>query len=136
MLSKREYGFNELVQRLSRNHADAQVLLEVVRQLRDKGLQSDDRFTESYIASRVQRGFGPVRIRQELCQKGISDELIAMYLQEHGTQWHEQLRKVREKKYGKELPQSYQEQMKQAKFLQYRGFSHGQIRKIFRTDVE
>lgn len=136
LLSKREYGFSELVQRLSRNYADEQVLLAVVRQLRDEDLQSDARFTESYIASRLQRGFGPVRIRQELNQKGISDELIAVHLREHDAQWYEQLRKVREKKYGKELPQSYQEQMRQAKFLQYRGFNHDQIRKIFRTDAE
>lgn len=109
-------------------------MLAVVEQLRDEGLQSDDRFTEAYVHGRVQRGYGPVRIRLELRERSISDELIALHLEINDPHWNEEVRHLREKKYGKVLPSSYQEKMKQSKFLQYRGFTSEQIRRIFRTD--
>jgi regulatory protein len=111
-------------------------VLAVVEQLRDEGLQSDDRFTEAYVHSRVQRGFGPVRIRQELRERSISDELIALHLKINDSLWNEEVRQVREKKYGKVLPSTYQDKMKQSQFLQYRGFTSEQIKRIFRTDEE
>ena len=135
MLSRREHSFSELVRKLSSgDDGCSEDVQAVVEQLRDGGLQSDDRFTEAYVHSRLQRGFGPVRIRQELSERNISDELIALHLEANNPHWNEQVRQVREKKYGKLVPTSYQDKMKQSQFLQYRGFTSEQIRLIFRTD--
>jgi len=135
LLSRREHSFSELVRKLSAAYnGNREGIRAVVEQLRGEGLQSDDRFTEAYIHSRLQRGFGPVRIRQELRERGISDELIALYLDASDPQWNEQVCHVRKKKYGKLVPISYQDKMKQSQFLQYRGFTSEQIRRIFRTD--
>jgi regulatory protein len=134
LLSIREHSVSELVRKLNKGDKCSEDVLAVVEQLRDEGLQSDDRFTEAYVHSRVQRGYGPVRIRLELHERSISDELIALHLEINDPHWNEKVRHLREKKYGKVLPSSYQEKMKQSKFLQYRGFTSEQIRRIFRTD--
>lgn len=134
MLSRREHSVSELVRKLNKGDGCSEDVLAVVEQLRDEGLQSDDRFTEAYIHSRVQRGYGPVRIRQELRERSISDELLASHLEINDPRWNEEVRHVREKKYGKVLPSTYQDKIKQSQFLQYRGFTNEQIRRIFRTD--
>lgn len=136
LLSTREHSFSELVRKLNKNDDCYEDVITVIEQLRDEGLQSDDRFTEAYVHSRLQRGFGPVRIKQELREKNISAELMDLYLQENDTRWDEQLRQVREKKYGKLVPTSYPDKMKQSQFLQYRGFTSEQIRRIFRPDED
>ena len=134
LLATREYGFSELLCKLSKNDDCHDDILAVIERLRDEALQSDDRFTAAYVRSRQERGFGPVRIKQELRARNISDELMILHLQEDDDKWNEQLRQVREKKYGKLVPISYPDKMKQSQFLQYRGFSSEQIRQIFRTD--
>jgi regulatory protein len=136
LLSTREHSFSELERKLNKNDDCHDDVLAVIEQLRDEDLQSDDRFTEAYIHSRLQRGFGPVRIRQELRERSISDELISLHLQINNPQWNKQVRQVREKKYGKLVPTSYPDKMKQSQFLQYRGFTSEQIRQIFRTDED
>ena len=136
LLSTREHSFSELERKLNKNDDCHDDVLAVIEQLRDEDLQSDDRFTEAYIHSRLQRGFGPVRIRQELRERSISDELISLHLQINNSQWNQQVCQVREKKYGKLVPTSYPDKMKQSQFLQYRGFTSEQIRQIFRTDED
>ena len=55
----------------SREEIDA-----AIKQLKEEGLQSDQRFTEAYIRMRARRGFGPQRIELELRERGIEDEMI------------------------------------------------------------
>ena len=139
-LSKREYGFTELVRKLEpyaeasdQDQLSSDNLPQVVEQLRDEGLQSDARFTEAYVQQRMQKGFGPLCIHRELQNKNISDSLIDSYLAV--GQWQEHAAQVREKKYGLARPVNYQEQAKQARFLQARGFTEDHINLLFKTDV-
>lgn len=136
LLSTREHSFSELERKLHKNDDCHDDVLAVIEQLRVEDMQSDDRFTEAYIHSRQQRGFGPVRIRQELRERNISDELISLHLQANDAQWNELVRQVCEKKYGKLVPTSHPDKIKQSQFLQYRGFTSEQIRQIFRTDED
>lgn len=130
----REYGFNELVNRLQRYRYCDEDILAAVTLLRDQDLQSDDRFTEAYVHSRLEKGFGPLRITQELRNKGISGDLIAVWVDILNDKWMQQLHRVRERKYGDALPTNYQDKMRQCQFLQYRGFSSEQIQQLFRMN--
>jgi regulatory protein len=109
----------------------------VIRRLQAEGLQSDPRFAEAFVRMRQRRGYGPFRIRRELSDRGINDEVVARVLNERSAEWMERLRAVRRKKFGGRLPRTYEERAKQARFLQYRGFTLDQIQAIFSTrDVE
>ncbi len=81
---------------------------------------------------RVNRGYGPRYIAQELKQKGISEELIEEFIDERDPLWLEHLQSVRERKFGDKVPEHYQEQARQSRFLQYRGFSSEQIHRLFK----
>ena len=81
---------------------------------------------------RVNRGYGPRRIAQELKQKGIAGELVEEFIDEGDPRWLEQMSRVREGKFGDKAPEDYQEQARQSRFLQYRGFSSEQIHRLFK----
>lgn len=103
-----------------------------IKQLKSEGLQSDSRYTEAFIHDRVNRGYGPRHILQELKQKGIADELSEEYIDERDPDWIDRLKDVRLRKFGEDVPEDYKEQARQSRFLQYRGFSSDQIHRLFK----
>ena len=63
----------------AKGHAEA-VIAETLVALAREGLQSDTRFVEIFVRSRIARGQGPVKIRAELGNRGIDRELTRMAL--------------------------------------------------------
>jgi len=81
---------------------------------------------------RVQKGFGPLRIKNELSDKGIDNEIIQNQMESYESAWSELMQQQRIKKFGAEIPADYKEKMKQARFLQNRGFSPESVMRLFR----
>jgi len=136
LLTRREHTCLELKQKLQHKGFNADLLENVIDQLQQEGLVSDTRFAESYLRSRSSKGYGPVRILQELKQRGVSEEIISATVIEEDPQWFELARKVREKRFGAGLPGGIPERMKQQRFLQYRGFSHQHLKYALSEDEE
>lgn len=86
LLSRREHSRFELQQKLSGRFpgADFDALFERLHRF---GYQSDQRFAETFARSRVRRGYGPLRIRSELQQRGIGKALIDDVLEQIGADW-------------------------------------------------
>ena len=97
--------------------------------LESEGLLSDDRFTESYVNSRRRRGFGPMRIKLELQQRGVSSDLIDVYVDFHDESWLQISLHEYEKKFGNFCANSSQDKAKCMRFLKSRGFTNDIIRK-------
>ncbi len=95
--------------------------------LEEQGYLSDQRFLEEYIIVRRRKGFGPVRIRAELQERGIADTLISIALDEDAQEWRDLLQQVAQRKFGEIPPRGSREQAKLARFLEQRGFSAAQI---------
>ena len=127
MLARREHSAQELQRKLSNKGCRFELAHTVITQLQHDGLQSDLHFTEVYTHHRSNRGFGPVRIQQELEQRGIATEIIQQWLDFNASEWFDLVTRVHRKKYGSEYPNSYQERARQARFLHYRGFTQEQI---------
>ncbi|MEN8219435.1 MAG: regulatory protein RecX [Pseudomonadota bacterium] len=127
-LSRREHANLELRNKLTRKGFEQSVIDSVLKQLRAENLQSDERFVESYVRTRTHKGFGPLRIQQELRERGISDELLSGVLEADEAAWVTRARLARQKRFGQGLPQGKRELGKQIRFLQSRGFSSSQIR--------
>lgn len=130
LLTRREYGFVELARKLS-GRFPQELVIEVLTCLREERLQSDDRFVESYVYSRQQRGYGPVRIKSELLQKGVDSELIGQYLLEQDDHWEALAKEVKERKFGTSALRDNKEKARQIRFLVQRGFSMSQIYPAF-----
>ena len=122
LLAVREHSRKELLGKLAARGYAREQIEPVLEGLARKGLQSDARFTESYIEGRVRRGSGPLRIRAELRQRGIDDSLIGACLEPYGGQWREEMRRVHDNKYGAAPPTNRKELARRARFLEYRGF--------------
>jgi len=107
---------------------------EVLDELEADGLLNESRFAESFVNSRIRRGLGPARIRRELGEKGVRGQAADLAFEAAEADWLEQARAVREKKFGNELPSEYKERARQARFLQYRGFTSEQIQRVLGGD--
>jgi regulatory protein len=102
--------------------------------LERSGALADARFTDSFVRSRIAKGQGPQRIRAELAQRGIADDEADDGLRAADVDWLAAIRAVRAKRFGPELPRDYAERARQARFLQYRGFSAAHIRAALEFD--
>lgn len=133
LLSRREHSRGEMQEKLARKACPPSIVEQVVQQLIAERLLSEDRFVESYVQSRRRRGYGPARIREELRQRGVDKDTIEPWLDAGGREWLEDLRRVRRKKFGAGMPGNYSERARQARFLQYRGFTAEQIQKVLKS---
>ncbi len=128
-LSRREHATHELFQKLlAKEEYEADDISEALLRLAEQDLLSDERFTEAFVNQRINRGSGPLKIRAELRQKGVSDAMIETFLNEHNGLWQKSALAVRIKKYGPERPSDLKETARQTRFLQSRGFSSEQTR--------
>ena len=84
-LSRREHSSKEIYQKMSRRVESIEMLMEVIEGLEQDGLLSDERFAESYFQSRKRRGFGPLRIKNELIQRGVNENIF--YSLDTETDW-------------------------------------------------
>lgn len=126
-LARREHGRKELQTKLANAGFDADVAAAAVDRLAEEGLQDDRRFVANFIQSRISQGKGPVRIQADLGQKGLGGGLVDEVLDEADTDWFENARRQREKKFGPSRPQDFKEKARQMRFLQYRGFEMAHI---------
>ncbi|MDM8558548.1 regulatory protein RecX [Candidatus Parabeggiatoa sp. HSG14] len=133
-LSRREHASLELRQKLTRKGFDQSVIDNLVIQLQQNNLLSDARFAECYIRARINKGFGPLHIQQELLKRGIERELFSEMLNTNDVDWIKRVHLLREKRFGQDVPQSKRELDKQVRFLQYRGFTHFQIQSVLSSD--
>jgi regulatory protein len=129
LLSRREHTELELRNKLSRGGAATDSVLAVIAALKQENLQSDERFAEVYVRSRMERGDGPLKIRSELAGKGVSDELIERFADPADGKWAAVLRGVWTRRFGS-APADYAEWARQARFLRSRGFTVEQINKV------
>lgn len=133
LLARREYGRAELRRKLRRDHAESDVE-QVLDRLVAEGLLSDGRFAEMFVRSRIGQGYGPLRVRAELRERGIGAEAAETALAEADVDWRALAAEVRRKRFGTELPQEMKEQARQARFLQYRGFDAADVRAVLKDD--
>jgi regulatory protein len=121
LLAMREHTQFELRNKLKRAHAAADVE-QALKLLAEQGLQSDERYTELYVELRRNNGYGPLRIRADLREKGINEVLIDNYVDETDSSWPFLLQQVVKKKYGEQPPADQKDMARRGRFLSYRGF--------------
>ncbi|MCZ6640224.1 MAG: regulatory protein RecX [Gammaproteobacteria bacterium] len=130
LLARREHSVQELLRKLRSKGGAESVCLAVVEELTRLDLQSDGRFTEAYTHSRVGKGFGPMRIRQDLRQRGIKDGLIEDHLTRDAEYWMKIAEQARHKRFKGIVPDTRDVWNAQARFLAQRGFPSDLIYRV------
>ena len=95
----------------------------------------DARYAGNYVSYSAARGQGPLRIAAELRALELPSDLIEAALAA-GPDWRALAAEVRNRKFGPEPPADWPEKARQARFLQYRGFSSDHIRLALGADFD
>jgi regulatory protein len=127
LLARRDFASAELRAKLRSRGFDEGVASEVIAELAARGVLDDRRFAENYVNWHAGRGQGPIRIAADLRRHALPEGLIDAALA-CGPDWHALARRARTAKFGRQPPASWADKARQARFLQYRGFSSDHIR--------
>lgn len=133
LLARREHSVAELRKKLAAREFSPEDIEQAVEGLVRDGLADNGRFVDAFIASRIRKGQGPIRIRAELVERGIDGETIARCLPD-AHDWRALAREVRHRRFGAKTPADFRERARQSRFLEYRGFTAEQIRACFTGD--
>jgi regulatory protein len=134
LLQRRDYSATQLQRRLQARGFAASDAREVLQDLAAAGWQSDTRFAESYVRSRANKGFGPLRIAGELRLCGVDEALTAPVLALWNPDWSRLARAALSKRFGVGPPSDREDSVRRRRFLQYRGFSQQHIREALAAD--
>jgi regulatory protein len=145
LLARREHGSSELKMKLTkrfrRRDCEPDLVEQVIQQLIDEGLLSDERFAASRVRQLAGRGYGPSRIRNDLRQQRV-EHLIGDNLEEafdSEVDWEAEAAAVYERKYGGtpiegDWGARQRERGRRLRFMQYRGFSADVSQKLVIED--
>jgi regulatory protein len=134
ILARREHSARELQDKLHARFPELSletVIHPVLERLREEGLQSDTRFSEAYVHYRGSRGVGPLKIAQELRQKGIDRTLLREVLY-NTIDWEERCREVLLRKFSVSARAPAAERARWMRFLAQRGFDSEQVRAVLK----
>lgn len=135
LLARRDYASAELRLRLQRKGFAPQIVESTIAELAEERALDDARYAGNYVSYAAARGHGPLRIEAELKTLELPGELIEAALS-GGPDWRTLARDVRNRKFGPEPPTDWPQKVRQARFLQYRGFSSDHIRLALGADFD
>ena len=101
-------------------------ITHIISKLLEQGYLSNERFLQSFIGSRCVRGYGPLRIAQDLRQKGFSADEAETALSQYQNVFQDKLEFAFRKKF-KQKPEDLKEKQRCIRFLLNRGFDYQAI---------
>lgn len=135
LLSRREQSERELKRKLDRAGYPGDETAQALARLQEQAFQSDGRFADLLVRSRVSQGQGPRRILAELRTHGIADAQAREALEREGADWLILARQI----YRRRFPAAAsagdrRESARRATFLLRRGFDAATVRSITHAD--
>jgi regulatory protein len=134
LLSRRDFCSQELAGKLNAQGYEPETVQGVIHDLLERGYLNDERYVLQFVAMHAARGHGPLRIQRELSQLGLDAGLIDSAVA-GGEDWAQRARELRIRRFGLAQPVGWPAKAKQARFLQYRGFSNDHIRAALDSEV-
>ena len=127
-LSIREHSKLELQNKLSQKGYDSDNIRDCIDEFSSKDIQSDIRFTEEFIRSKLKKNKGPRLISSELVSRGITDSIINKKISEISYQEWCTVAFLALKKKLNGSSVSIEDKDKIYSFLISRGFEHKMIK--------
>lgn len=131
LLARRDHSRLELQRKLAQRGYPADIVEATIARLADQGLQSDQRFAESFVRSALNRGHGERKIRAGLRPHRIDDRSITALQDMDDEQWLRLATKAAHKRFGESPPKNDAELAKRGRFLVNRGFHCGLALRVF-----
>lgn len=127
LLAKRDYASGELTRTLVKMTENSECVDKALQRLIESGYLDDARLITHLIDKHVRKKHGPTRIKQEVRQKGFSQELVEQALEKVEVDWYAMARELKVSKFGEEPASDAKEKNKQVRYLQYKGYSMDMI---------
>tara|TARA_R110001583_G_scaffold50929_3_gene158938 strand:+ start:4658 stop:5320 length:663 start_codon:yes stop_codon:yes gene_type:complete len=125
-LSRRDHSQAELLKKLQRKTDNQDWIDAVINECLDYNYLDDQRFTESFLRSSRNKGYGETRIKKDLKQKGISEFLMKQILDENEFNYIDAAQQLLNNKYNEAIVTQHLKQ-KAMGFLQAKGHNFGDI---------
>lgn len=127
-LSRRARSEWELRDYLKRKEYEESIIDQIITTLQDKGYVDDAKFAESWVRNRrLLKATSKMRLRQELRQKRVSDDVISKALEEDETSEQAVLKDLIERK---RQQTRYQDKDKLIQYLMRQGFRYDDIKSV------
>jgi len=126
LLARREHSRLELFQKVIKKNYDAELINENIKDFVENDWQSDQRYGEMVVRSRITKCHGPAKITRELQQKGVSSDIIEQSIN-IDIDWCELAETALKKRFAC-YGENQNEVAKQYRFLLQRGFTNEQIK--------
>jgi regulatory protein len=138
LLARREYSRAELRGKLRRRLGDeagpaaaAAQVEKILDELQAKGLLSEARFAAVLTRTKAHR-FGAARIRHEMRQHDLPDEIVRPAIEKLEATEEERARELWRRRFGRP-PIDASERARQMRFLAQRGFSTAVVLRVVRS---
>lgn len=132
LLATREHSRLELERKLAARGHELGSIAAVLDGLTGQGALDESRMVEVYVAERARKGFGPLRIRAELRDKGLSDTAIDPHLDAMNDEWPTLLAQAHDRRFGPAPPTDRADFGRRGRFLEQRGFPPELIHRLLR----
>lgn len=128
LLARRLRSIWEMEQYLKRKGYNNNTISIILNKLRNLGLLNDEKFAKSWVSDRrLFKNTSKVRLKQELQQKHIKDQIISAVLDQDETSEVDVLRAVIIKKHAQTR---YQDSQKLITYLIRQGFNYHDIKQV------
>lgn len=134
LLVRREHSARELKAKLARRGFDADENAAVLERLQSKDFQSDSRFGQMLVRSRIEGGYGPRWIVAELKTHGVAEAAARGLIDAAEPDWPALIRRQLRRRYGGNPAANYAERAKRVTFLLRRGFDAATVQSITRAE--
>lgn len=136
LLSYRDRSVKEIETKLAEKGYSEEIIAEVIASLKEANYLDDDRFARQWVRFRTEhRHFGPIRLKRELLEKGISSEEADRAIEGRSEEWDlvEQAEAaLRRRLKDPSLLHDLKTRQKAYAFLQRKGFNTETIFKVFK----
>lgn len=136
LLTRREHSRKELSRKLTARGVSQEDADAAIERLAGDGWQSDQRFAEFLMRSRVAGGYGPLRIRAELATHGLDRDAIALAMDTFDGDWTETACDLVRRRFGPGSLVDAGQRRKAADLLTRRGFDGDSIRTALRGGAQ
>ena len=131
LLSRREHAQLELETKLKKKGFAEQAIADAMVLLHERDLQSDQRYLEDFVRSRMLKGYGPMRISHDCRQRGVNESLYHQYMDSEDFDWLALAQATYAKKYKENHEIDRPEKAKRVRFMQSKGYPSDIIFQLF-----
>ncbi len=134
LLVRREHSARGLQQKLFRRGFSDEENADVLARLQASGYQSDARFGEMLVRSRIESGYGPRWIIAELATHGMDETKAQDLIDEAAPDWPRIAAGQLRRRYGEARARGLAELRKRHGYLLRRGFDASTVQSVIRAE--